>query len=483
MRLSELIGRNGTFAGIEITGLALDSRQVKPGYLFAALPGARESGLKHVPEALRKGAVAVLTGNDAPAFDSGATVVREANPRLAFSKIAARFFAPEPKTIAAVTGTNGKTSTVDFIRQMWERLGKPAASIGTLGVISGKGAAATGLTSPDPVLFHETLNRLAKAGVDRVALEASSHGLAQYRLDGAKISIAAFTNLTQDHLDYHEDEHGYFEAKARLFTELVADGGAAVINLAGPYGNEVLGIAHKRGLKTITVGPKGADVELVASRPDENGQAVTFVYGGKKRTVAFPIIGAFQAENVLLAAAVVIASGEAADEVFATIPALKPVPGRMELAGETPSGARVYIDYAHTPDGLEKALASARASAQGKLRLVFGCGGDRDQGKRPKMGAIAARLADDVYVTDDNPRSENPAAIRAAIRAACPKAGEFDSRAAAIRAAVRALQEGDVLMITGKGNETGQIVGDKVLPFSDYAEVKAALGGFKGGAA
>jgi UDP-N-acetylmuramoyl-L-alanyl-D-glutamate--2,6-diaminopimelate ligase len=483
MRLSDLIGKNGAYAEIEITGLALDSRKVEPGFLFAALPGTRDSGVRHIPEALSHGAVAVLTGADAPAIEGKTAVIRDANPRLAFSRIAARYFSPQPKTLAAVTGTNGKTSTVHFIRGLWEQFGRPAASVGTLGIVTGTGEALTGLTTPDPVQFHETLQRLAKDGIERVAVEASSHGLSQYRLDGAAISIAAFTNLTQDHLDYHTDEGAYFKAKARLFTDLLQDGGTAVINLAGPFGKDMLAVAQARNAKTLTVGPKGADLELVASIPSGNGQTLTFIYRGKKHSLAFPVVGGFQAENVLLAAAAVIASGEPAEKVFAAIPHLRPVPGRMELVGETPSGGRVYVDYAHTPDGLEKALNAAKPYVKGKLHVVFGCGGDRDKGKRPKMGAIAKRLTDAVYVTDDNPRTESAKAIRAEILAACHGAKEFDQRAGAIRAAVAELKAGDVLMVTGKGNETGQIVGQQVLPFSDAAEVKAAIAALNGGAA
>jgi UDP-N-acetylmuramoyl-L-alanyl-D-glutamate--2,6-diaminopimelate ligase len=480
MQLSELLGSNGDVTGIEIKGLAFDSRAVEPGYLFAAFPGDKADGRDFIPQALERGAVVVLSGpvrGDGGAVDTGNAVhLVDDNPRRCFAKIAARYYGRQPATIAAVTGTNGKSSVVSFVRQLWQALGIKAASIGTLG-IEGDGASAEGgLTTPDPLTLHAALGELASTGVEHVAFEASSHGLAQFRLDGVQVRIAAFTNLTRDHLDYHQTLEGYLYAKARLFGELLPPDGAAIINLDSEFGPEIENLCWARGHQITTVG-RGveADIHLKGAQPQDAGQLLQISHDGQEYAVALPLLGAFQAENALMAAAIVIASGAAPGKVFAALAGLKGVPGRFEHMGRTPAGGLVIIDYAHTPDGLKNILHAARAAASGQLHLVFGCGGDRDKGKRPEMGAIAAELADAVYVTDDNPRSEDAATIRREILAAAPEASEFDDRAQAIASAAAALGQGDLLVVTGKGHETGQIVGNQVLPFDDAEVVRVAI--------
>lgn len=484
MKLSELTGQNGDMDAIEITGLALDSRGVEPGFLFAALKGSNEDGAKYIPDALERGAVAVLTGMEEKLTLAGmeeklslvdAVHVIEDNPRKALAKIAAKYFAKQPKIMAAVTGTNGKTSVASFTHQFWTFLGKKAASIGTPGVVTGEKTIATGLTTPDPIVLHKALQNLAKARITHAVMEASSHGLSQHRLDGVKLKVAAFTNLTQDHLDYHKDEKNYFAAKRRLFDELLPKSGTAVINTNDPFGKSLAQDLKIRGRKVISLGPELADIELVETTPAKGGQTIKFVYDKSARKTWLPMAGDFQAQNALLAAGIVIASGFEAKDVFPLIEKLEGVPGRMELAGEVEGLGEIYIDYAHTPDGLARALASVRKHTKGAIHVVFGCGGDRDAGKRAKMGAIANNLSEHVYVTDDNPRSEDPAKIRKAILAGCPGGQEFDDRAKAIGAAIAAMEQGDVVIITGKGIETGQIIGDEVIPFSDHKVVKETL--------
>ncbi len=480
MQLSELLGSNGDVTGIEIKGLAFDSRAVEPGFLFAAFPGEQADGRDFIPQALERGAVAVLSGpvrGDGTAVDTGDAVhLVDDNPRRRLATIAARYYGRQPATIAAVTGTNGKSSVVSFARQLWQALGIKAASIGTLGV-EGDGAHAEGnLTTPDPLTLHAALAGLASAGVEHVAFEASSHGLAQFRLDGVQLRIAAFTNLTRDHLDYHQTLEGYLYAKARLFGELLPPDGAAIINLDSEFGPEIENLCWARGHQITTVGRGAeADIRLKGARVQDAGQLLQISFADKDYDVALPLLGAFQAENALMAAAIVIASGCAAAKVFAALAGLKGVPGRFEHMGRTPAGGAIVIDYAHTPDGLKNILHAARAVTPGRLHLVFGCGGDRDQGKRPEMGAIAFELADAVYVTDDNPRSEDAAVIRKEILEAAPGAKEFDDRAQAIAAAATALGRDDMLIVTGKGHETGQIVGDEILPFDDSGVVRAAI--------
>lgn len=461
--------------GLDITGLALDSRSVRPGYLFAALPGAIVDGRDFVPEALERGASAILTGPE-PLDTGDAALVLDPNPRRAFSLMAAAFYGAQPATVAAVTGTNGKTSVAGFTRQLWQALGQKAASIGTLGVEGDGPHTESGLTTPDPLSLHKALADIAAAGVDHAVVEASSHGLSQYRLDGVDISVAAFTNLTRDHLDYHETAEDYLAAKTRLFADVLKKGGKAVVNLASEYGAQIASAAERAGHEVLSVGQSG-DATLAWSglANTETGQRTSVTYGGQNYEVMIPLLGAFQMENALLAAGILLASGQDAAEVFAALANLKGVAGRFELAGRTKAGARVFVDYAHTPDGLENILGAARTISSGRLLVVFGCGGDRDAGKRPQMGEIAARLADRVFVTDDNPRNEDPAAIRREILAAAPDSAEFDSRSEAIRAAITEAGADDIVLVVGKGHETGQDFGGTVVPYDDFSTVEAAV--------
>jgi len=476
MRLAELTDRKTVPQGVEIEGLALDSRKVGAGYLFAALEGQKTHGSKFIEDAIKRGAVAVLTGPEKDIEFKGAVHIAEDAPRKAFAKMAAKFFAAQPAVMVAVTGTNGKSSVAHFIRQIWQRLGVKAASIGTLGVVSEGVNYSTGLTTPDPITLHKALRELADLDVSHAVLEASSHGIDQCRVDGVNVTVAGFTNLTQDHMDYHSDEENYFHAKARLFEEVLSAKGTAVLNTDGPFGARLKAAMEKRGVKVISVGrAPGSDIHLKSSTTEKGGQSIAFSYQGKDYQNRFSVLGSFQAENVLLAAGIVIASGFAPEKVFETLYYLAGVPGRMEKVADVPGGGEVYIDYAHTPDGLQHALFSMREHTFGKLHLVFGCGGQRDVGKRPKMGRVAEALADYVYVTDDNPRHESPFEIRQAILEACPTGMEFVDRGDAIRFGVRALKPDDVLFVTGKGNETGQIVGDQVVPFSDKEVVRETI--------
>jgi len=457
----------------DIVGLTADSRAVKPGYLFAALSGSRTDGKRFIADAIAKGAAAILTDADEPP-ETRVPVIVDANPRRRLALMAARFYAPQPKTIAAVTGTNGKTSVTVFLRQIWQLLGRKAASFGTIGVVAPGFERPGSLTTPDPVALHRDLHELARLGVDHVALEASSHGLDQFRLDGLSLTAAAFTNLTRDHLDYHRDMEAYFTAKARLFTEILPKGGAAVFNIDSSYTARLSMLARARGLRVLTYGRNpAADLWLSDALPEGLGQRIRVSGFGEKRDVVVPLLGAFQAYNALAAAGLAIGCGAPAASVLDQIAALTGVPGRMQRIGDAP----VLVDYAHTPDALETALNALRPFATGKLIVVFGCGGDRDAGKRPQMGAIAEKLADRAIVTDDNPRSEDPALIRRAILAASPKAQEIGDRAAAIHAAIGMMTLGDVVLIAGKGHERGQIIGNQTLPFDDAEVARAALSG------
>jgi UDP-N-acetylmuramoyl-L-alanyl-D-glutamate--2,6-diaminopimelate ligase len=460
------------------TGLASDSREVRPGFLFAALPGTRTDGAKFVADAVARGAVAVLGRNDVAkaARDAGVQFIEADNPRAKLARMAADFFGPQPKTVAAVTGTNGKTSVAVFLREIWTALGKPAASMGTIGVVAPSGEIKLAHTTPDPIETHRILATLKREGVEHVALEASSHGLDQNRLDAVEIAAGAFTNLTRDHLDYHATFDDYLLAKQRLFREIVRAGGVAVINADAERAEPFIVAAKARGLKVLTVGEKGEGLRLVSAAPQPDSQLLEIAYGGQTYKVSLPLAGRFQASNALVAAGLAIGLGEDAAAVFGALGSLRGAPGRLEKVANAKSGAPIYVDYAHTPDALETILTALRPHVTGKLRVVFGCGGDRDAGKRPLMGAAAANLADDVIVTDDNPRSEVPAEIRKQILAAAPKAREIGDRAEAIRAGIKELVSGDVLVIAGKGHETGQIIAGVTHPFSDRDEaVKAAL--------
>jgi UDP-N-acetylmuramoyl-L-alanyl-D-glutamate--2,6-diaminopimelate ligase len=461
---------------VEISGLTADSREVQPGWLFAALPGAKADGARFVADAIAKGAVAVLVKAGAEVAVSGRVPVLAADePRRTLALMAARFFAAQPDNIVAVTGTSGKTSVADFTRQIFAALGRKAASLGTIGLVKPDGGVYGGLTTPDPVTLHRTLAELAGEGFTHLAFEASSDGLAQHRLDGVKIEAAAFTNLGRDHLNTHHTVEAYRDAKLRLFTELLPAGGTAVLNADTRNENEELILRRaSSGHRAMTVGTRGETLKLERVERDGFAQRLTVRHAGKSYDIRLPLIGDYQASNALLAAGLAIATGEAADRVFAALETLKGVKGRLEIAGEL-RGGLVVIDYAHKPDALIAALDALRPFAPGKLVCVFGCGGDRDKGKRPIMGQIAATKADTVIVTDDNPRSEKPEAIRAEILAGAPGAIEIGDRAEAIGSAVRRLGKGDVLLVAGKGHETGQIIGSKVLPFSDHDAVHAAL--------
>jgi UDP-N-acetylmuramoyl-L-alanyl-D-glutamate--2,6-diaminopimelate ligase len=461
---------------IAVTGLAVDSRVVKRGDLFFALAGTKTDGARFVDAAIASGAVAVA--GDLPPQNISVPFVTTANPRRALALAAAKLYPQQPKTIAAVTGTSGKTSVAAFTRQIWERLGQVSASIGTIGLVSPKRTVYGSLTTPDPIALHRQLYEIAREGVTHLAFEASSHGLDQYRLDGVHIAAGGFTNLSRDHMDYHPDVAHYLNAKLRLFRDLVPPGGAAVISADHDCSNDVIQAARMRGLRIISVGAKGdgagEGIRLIEAGIDGFAQKLVIEHRGKKHSLKLPLVGAFQIENALVSAGLAIGTGSEADAVFATLEHLEGAKGRLERVGER-NGAPIFVDYAHKPDALAKALQALRPYAKRKLVVVFGAGGDRDAGKRPLMGEIAAANADSVIVTDDNPRSENPAAIRAAILAAAKGARDIGDRAEAIRAAIGGLQPGDALLIAGKGHETGQIVGDRVLPFSDHEAAAAAL--------
>jgi UDP-N-acetylmuramoyl-L-alanyl-D-glutamate--2,6-diaminopimelate ligase len=467
----------------DFTGLTSDSRQVKPGYLFAALAGTKMDGARFVADAVARGATAVLARPEVQdqAKALGVAFIADENPRAGLARYAAAFFGAQPDMVAAVTGTKGKSSVVAFLREIWTVLGKPAASLGTVGVVGPKGEIPLSHTTPDPVEIHRLLAELKKDGVEHLAIEASSHGLDQYRLDGVTILGAGFTNITRDHMDYHATFEDYLAAKLRLFGEVVAADGIAVINSDADHADAFLDAAAARGLRILTVGETGETIRLAARREQGEAQALTLNHAGKTYNVLLPLAGAFQASNALVAAGLAIGllgenEREDAAKVFAALETLKGAPGRMEKVAFAAGGAPIYVDYAHTPDSLEKVLQALRPHTAGRLHVVFGCGGDRDKGKRPLMGQIAAALADTVIVTDDNPRSEDAAAIRQAILREAPKAREIADRAEAIRTAVAALGAGDVLVIAGKGHETGQYVGNEIRPFSDREEAaKAAL--------
>ena len=481
MRLSDLPLTDARFdprfAGLELTGIASDSRKVTAGCLFVAVPGTKADGLAFVPQALANGAAAVMAERAAD-VPPGVAMIVVPNVRRALALAAAAFFPRQPATIAAVTGTSGKTSVAAFTRQIWASLGLNAASMGTVGVVSDKTNVYGSLTTPDPIELHRMLDKLTGEGVTHLALEASSHGLDQHRLDGVRIAAGAFTNLSRDHLDYHPTLEAYLAAKMRLFTDLVVASGTAVIDVDDANAPQVVAAARQRGLKIMTVGETGEGIRIVSVSIDGFAQSVTLAHAGREYKIRLPLVGGFQVHNAAVAAGLCIATGAEPARVFAALSKLEGAKGRLELAGEK-NGAPIFIDYAHKPDALQKALEALRPYTTGKLVVVFGAGGDRDKGKRPIMGRIAADNADRVIVTDDNPRSEQAAAIRAEILAEAKGATEIGDRAEAIRSAIAALNKGDVLLIAGKGHETGQIVGDRVLPFSDHEAVADALRGAK----
>ena len=481
MRLRDLFSDDATIEpqaeAVVVTGLAVDSRAVRPGDLFFALAGTKTDGARFIDAAISAGAVAIA-GDHPPPATSLVPFVVAPNPRRALAQAAAKFYPRQPATIAAVTGTSGKTSVAAFTRQIWQRLGHASASIGTIGLVSPKRTIYGSLTTPDPIALHRQLDEIAGEGVPHLAFEASSHGLDQYRLDGVRISAGGFTNLTRDHMDYHPDVAHYLAAKLRLFSDLIAADGAAAISADHDCSQTVIDAARAKHLRIVAVGRNGdgagEGIRLIEAGIDGFAQQLRLQHRGRTHAVRLPLVGEFQIENALVSAGLAIGTGSAPDQVFEALGHLEGAKGRLEQVAER-NGAPIFVDYAHKPDALAKALQALRPYAKRRLVVVFGAGGDRDAGKRSLMGAIAAENADHVIVTDDNPRSENPQAIRAAILGAAKGAQEIGDRAEAIRTAVAALQPGDALLIAGKGHETGQIIGDRTLPFSDHDAVASAL--------
>ncbi len=485
MRLDELL--EGDYAEVtqatgigttEIAGLTSDSRRVEPGFLFAALPGSQADGRDFIAEAVARGATCVLAppGTRIEPTTPPVPLLTDDNPRRRFAFMAARFFGRQPAIVAAVTGTNGKTSVVSFARQIWIRLGFRAASLGTLGITAPDRHLAANLTTPDPVELHRRLAELTATGVQCLALEASSHGLDQYRLDGIQVTAAAFTNLSRDHLDYHGTMRAYLDSKTRLFTEVMKPGGSAVLNADAEPFPALARTAEVRRQRVIGYGRNGEHVRLIGAEAEAGGQRLELSVMGRRYRTMLPLVGGFQADNALCALALVVACGGDVGESVAALETLEGVPGRVQLAGRRANGASVYVDYAHTPDALASILGALRPHARGRLVVVFGCGGERDPGKRPEMGRIAGELADRVVVTDDNPRHEDAAAIRRQIMAACPGGRDIGDRGEAIVYAVGRLGPDDLLVIAGKGHESGQTVGDEVRPFDDVEVVAEALG-------
>ena len=462
MRLRDLAGIDHDS---EVTGFAIDHRKVAKGSLFGAFQGGRVNGEDYIAQAIERGAIGVIARPQARV--EGAVHIADPQPRRLFARLAACFYGPYPQVTVAVTGTNGKTSTVELVRQMWRIMGQRSASIGTLGVTTSDDQVSTGLTTPDIVTFLSNMAGLKRMGISHVAYEASSHGLDQYRAEGLPVAAAAFTNFSRDHLDYHADMDAYFAAKMRLFDEVVDAGGTAVVWTGDPRSAEVIDHSQRRGLKLITVGPGATTIALIDQTASPLGQALVVRHDGKDHRLTLPLIGAYQAANVLVAAGLLLATGTKFDAALSVMGRVSPVRGRLERAVISRAGAPVYVDYAHTPDAIEAAIAALRPHVTGRLITVFGAGGDRDTGKRAAMGEVAARLSDAVIITDDNPRTEDPAAIRAAILAGAPGAQEIGDRRAAIAAAIAMAGAGDIVLIAGKGHEQGQIVKDRTLPFDD----------------
>lgn len=459
--------------GLVATGITSDSRAVRPGFVFAALPGTKVDGSAFIPQALANGAIAVVAAKGS--YSGPGLVLATDNPRLLLAKMAARFHDRQPDTIIAVTGTNGKTSVSVFVRQIWEAMGFRAASLGTIGVVGPEGAEYLQHTTPDPVQLQALTARLAEDHVSHMAVEASSHGLSQYRLDGLRLTAAGFTNITRDHLDYHATFDDYFEAKMRLFTELLPAGAYAVVNMDSPHGEEVRMRAEAHGLATFTVGAKGHGIRLAGVKREGLEQHLMLETASGIHNITLPLVGDFQNSNALVAAGLVIVAGGEEEIALRALSSLRGATGRLDLVGKSAQGASAFVDYAHTPDALENALSSLRPYATGKLIVVFGCGGDRDKGKRPLMGAAAVKLADRVIVTDDNPRSEDAATIRREVLAGAKGASEIGDRAKAIAEAVSSAKVGDIVLVAGKGHEEGQIIGAVTKPFSDHAAVRAAF--------
>jgi UDP-N-acetylmuramoyl-L-alanyl-D-glutamate--2,6-diaminopimelate ligase len=475
--LARLIGEDAVLPpgneGVRICGITSDSRAVKPGFVFVALSGVKTDGAKYVPQALANGAAAIVVeDND---LKSGGVIIRSSNARRLLALMAARFHDAQPDTVVAVTGTNGKTSVAVFVRQIWEKLGFRAASIGTIGVVGPDNSTYLQHTTPDPVELHAIAAQLREKHVKHLAVEASSHGLAQYRLDGLRLTAGAFTNLTRDHLDYHVTEEDYMQAKLRLFGELLPQGAGAVINRDAPYAERFISLAQSRKLNVFEVGLSGRQIRLLDCVQEEFEQHLRIAGPAGEHRVTLPLAGGFQVSNALVAAGLVIVAGGDEAQTFHALESLKGAPGRLDHIGRKINGGSVFVDYAHTPDALETALKALRPYAKGKLVVVFGAGGDRDPGKRALMGAAALKHADVSIVTDDNPRTEDPGLIRNAVLAGVPGARDIGDRALAIATAIAELGADDVLLIAGKGHEEGQIVGAEVKPFSDHAVARAAL--------
>ncbi|WP_339827430.1 UDP-N-acetylmuramoyl-L-alanyl-D-glutamate--2,6-diaminopimelate ligase [uncultured Parasphingorhabdus sp.] len=476
MQLSSLVpGLSGEAGEQPVTGLAIDHRKIAPGNIFGAFRGAKFNGEDFIEAAVAAGAIAVVARPGAQV--DGLVHIMDEEPRRLFARMAARYFTPTPANVAAVTGTNGKTSTAELTRQLWRMDGYNSASIGTLGVTTADDQIKTGLTTPDIVTFLSNMSGLAREGVSHAIFEASSHGLSQYRTEGLPVRIGAFTNLSRDHLDYHGDMDSYFEAKMRLFDEVVASDGTAVIWADDdPWSDKVIKRAMDRGLEILTVGEKGSTLQLMSQTPTHLGQVLMVKAHGNTHRISLPLIGAYQAANILLSAAIVLASGGKLENILDHMQRVQPVRGRMERAVITRAGAPVYVDYAHTPDALRAAIEALRPHVTGQLITVFGAGGDRDTGKRPEMGKIAVEMSDHVIVTDDNPRSEDPAAIRAEIMAGATGADNVADRRAAIAKAVEMAGPQDIILLAGKGHEQGQIVGDRVIPFDDVEVARECAG-------
>ncbi|PHR60418.1 MAG: UDP-N-acetylmuramoyl-L-alanyl-D-glutamate--2,6-diaminopimelate ligase [Robiginitomaculum sp.] len=475
MKLSTLIAPRKLLNGYdpEISSLCLDSRLVREGSLFAALPGELVDGRDYIESALAKGASAILSLGEYA--DLTVPYIQSDNPRLDFAHMVSKFYAGQPEMLVAMTGTNGKSSTVEFLRQIWAYAGLNAACFGTLGITTNTGVTPLSHTTPDVLSLHQTLQNLARDGITHAGMEASSHGLKQYRLDGVKLSAVGFTNLTQDHFDYHPDMEDYFTAKARLFTELAPKSIPAVINVDGEYGQRMAELAQASGLEVMRVGWSGDDLRICEITPRSASQSLTLVWDGERINIELPLAGEFQVLNAVSALGLAVKTGVSREVALEAVTHLTGVAGRMEKAGVTATGAPVFIDFAHTPDGLEKLLRGLRPHTMGRVIVVFGCGGDRDPDKRAKMGAIAAKFAEHAIVTDDNPRSEVPAIIRKAVMVGCPEADEIGDRAEAIAHGILLLKRGDCLVIAGKGHESGQIVGDEIIPFRDVSVAREIL--------
>jgi UDP-N-acetylmuramoyl-L-alanyl-D-glutamate--2,6-diaminopimelate ligase len=480
MKLKDLAGvlpvEGTASADLEVTGVSSDSRQVRPGVVFFALAGTKADGAAYAADAARRGAAAIVTGKGSAVAGLPVPVLAVDDPRLALALAAARYFGKQPRTMVAVTGTSGKTSVAAFTRQIWEQAGYAAASIGTTGVVAPGRNEYGSLTTPDPVALHQLLRELADAGVTHASMEASSHGLDQRRLDGVKLAAGGFTNLGRDHMDYHPTVEDYHRAKLRLFDTLLPKGAPAVIFADDPWSEPTIKAAKAAGLDVLTVGRHGGFLTLKRVEHERHRQRAEVEADGTLYEIDLPLAGDFQISNALVSAGLAISTGTPVAKALMALEKLKGAPGRLDLVGTTAAGAPVYVDYAHKPDALENVLASVRPFTTGRVMVVFGCGGDRDRGKRPIMGEIATRLADVVIVTDDNPRSEVPETIRAAIMAAAPGAIEIGDRRKAIHEAVGMLHAGDTLIVAGKGHEEGQTIGGETLHFSDHEEVRAALG-------